>query len=378
MLSLLLVAVVGIVFLVAGRMRVQHGSSSVAESDKTESGDAESGGTAERYHDAIITTDSTSLFTINSVTGEAECFAIRQDGTVAVSASVSEEVRIAVAGWTDIVQLASTRDALFGLQARGTVSYCVRPQETDYWAETDYQQVSTWRNVKKLVVTDDDGSQIFGLKNDGTVYCAGYEGFGNSRIQDVSDWSGIVDLFGIRGIDQHLCGLREDGTLLTLNWSTFEWSGTADHISSVACGKYVWLALKEDGSVILSGVDAGIAADDIAGWSGIVQVAAGASRAAGLKADGTVVTAGFTLENPSEWRNVTDIQMDQSDNLYGIRSDGTVCCFLQETSGPVDPAVTEEISDWSNVQKLIFGRGGQVLALCRDGSLLGSMARELS
>ena len=303
---------------------------------------------------------------------DLEAYAIREDGTVAV-ANVTDSMKKELTSWKDIVELASTDDAVFGLHRDGRVSF-VRRFPPAVGESDSYREVLSWDGITKLVTAD--GYHVFGLREDGTVISAGAEWFGSQPAYDISDWTDVKLLYGTTGMESYLCGLRKDGTLLTLNWG-FEWSGAPDHLTDVACGKYVWLGLKDDGTVVLSGIDAPQISEEVRLWRDVVQVAAGASSAAGLRRDGTVVAAGFDLDNLQDWTNVASIQMDAMENLFGIREDGTVlhCCASGEGPNPVN---TEMLSAWTDVRKLVTGWGGQVLALHGDGSLTGAFADELS
>lgn len=388
LLSLVLLLAVAAVWLVMSRERsretVSGGTAPVAvtsaepaeelpeKEDSGESGTDEKLPAPETHREEPLPAGPGPRFADVLLAADLEAYAIREDGTVAV-ANVTDSMKNELTSWKKIVQLASTDDALFGLHRDGRVSCVLRFPPAD--GESDsYREVPGWNDITKLVTSD--GYHIFGLREDGSVVSAGAEWFGSSPAFDISDWTDIKQLYGVTGMESYLCGLREDGTLLNLNWS-FEWSGTPDHLTEVACGKYVWLGLEDDGTVILSGIDAPLISEEVSQWRDVVQVAAGASKAAGLLKDGTVVTAGFVLENPQDWTDVAVIQMDDTENLFGIREDGRVLHCCADGEGP-NPVNTEMLSTWTDVRKLVTGWGGQVLALRGDGSLVGVSAEELS
>ena len=313
------------------------------------------------------------------ITDEGELFAIREDGTVATN-SEDSDLRAAVSSWEEVTQLASISRALFALHQDGTVSYALRTAE--WWDNSvdPFESARDWEGITSIAAWN---YQVLGLREDGTILHAGDEEWAAMLPADLSEWSGLKELHAVQNdMGGYLLGLREDGTPLPAERSEeqsswFYWTGDPESIASLSCGDYLWMALKEDGTALCGGLDAWIIAeeDEVAGWRDLVQVAAGGSRAAGLKKDGTVVTAGFKLENPEEWSDVGSLQMDRAGNLYGIREDGTVLCSVREqASYPVD---TEEISTWTDVQQLFFNRTGQILALRRDGSLVGSGSEEL-
>ena len=309
-----------------------------------------------------------SRYTDVALAEDFEVYALCENGTVAM-ANVGRSVWKTVETWTDIVQIVSNDDAVFGLHRDGTVSCCLR-QGSMSLKEHYYQNILSWNDIRRLVT---EHSHIFGLKNDGTVVWAGPEWYGSARTFDISTWKNVKELYAVTGMESYLCGLCGDGTLLKLNWE-FDWNGRPEHITSVACGKYVWLGLKEGGTVICSGIDSNQIEDEIGQWHDIVQVAAGASKAAGLHRDGTVVTAGFALEKPEEWTNVMNIQMDENENLFSTLNDGTVRHFCSEEDE--NPVNTEMVESWTDIVKVVTGPAGQIVGLRKDGALVGIEASE--
>lgn len=93
-----------------------------------------------------------------------------------------------------------------------------------------------------------------------------------------------------------------------------------------------------------------------------VQIDAyGDDLAAGVKADGTVVTTDSSLDT-SSWEDITMVAAG-SDHVVGLKSDGTVECTGNSSACVVD--------DWTDVSEVYAG-DGITIALTSDGSFLSS------
>lgn len=205
---------------------------------------------------------------VDIVCADGYCIGLKNDGTLAVPENLPSElgqIRI----WTDIVAL-------------GAGSY-----------------------------------YLMGVRADGSVVAAGSNSFGEC---DVGDWSDVVTAEGSFGFSY---AVRTDGTLCANR------ELSASNVVDVACGNYFVAVLLRDGTVQASGSEI-TSGEDVsqwtADWTDIVAIDASDSHIVGLKADGTVVTAGPNYSgrcDVSEWRDIVQIAAGGYCTL-GLKADGTV------------------------------------------------------
>lgn len=147
----------------------------------------------------------------------------------------------------------------------------------------------------------------------------------------------------IRASARSLIGSINDfGGKLTYNYAPLE-----NDIVSVDAYEY-YAALMKDGTVCTGVVskDHGDSAYEAYGlseadsWTDIAEVAMGSSQVVGLKTDGTVVTAGFSMSDfagVDQWSDIIDV--DAGENItVGLKADGTVvtCDLAPDVSGWTD------------------------------------------
>ena len=161
-----------------------------------------------------------------------------------------------------------------------------------------------------------------------------------SNLLYASRWHDIVML---TGTDDHVVGLRSDGTVVASGWN---------HRSQC----------------------------EVADWEDVVQVAAGGYFTAGLKSDGTVVVAstkgGFT--DVYKWTNVVSICADRN-HLLALTEDDT--CLAVE----IGDDGADEVERFENVKSIYAVRKNNInasLALTYDGHLYltggwGEIAQEV-
>jgi hypothetical protein len=175
---------------------------------------------------------------------------------------------------------------------------------------------------------------VAGLRPDGTVVAAFYEGSNRYLLKDSSAWHNIV---AISWSGNNLFGLKSDGTVVATNISFG--AGKLEHIFSkwndiieISAGSGFVSGLKSDGTVISSGLDMfieGYSHDYTAytsQWHNIINISTGERHVVGLKSDGTVIAAGDNARgqcNISSWCNV--IAVYAADNYtIGLKEDGSV------------------------------------------------------
>ncbi len=149
--------------------------------------------------------------------------------------------------------------------------------------------------------------------------------------------------------------LKSDGTAIATGgdnsynqWYVYNWDWK--NIVSISAGSYRTLALRADGTVVNAGwSDRG--KYGTGKWKDIVAVAAGSVCAVGLKADGTVVATGPNYRgenNVNDWENIVAISAGL-DHTVGLKSDGTVVATGDNTFGQCD------VSNWTNIVAISAG-----------------------
>lgn len=212
-----------------------------------------------------------------------------------------------------------------------------------------------WKN---LVSVAGSNSHLVGLKADGTAVAMGL----NSRRQcDLNSWWNITqiaagDLFTV-GLTEYglvaYAGTAEKTARLAKYWK--------DVLAIDACDDHV-VGLRLDGTALSTVADAGEGCMEMRDWTHLVDIAAGSeNRAAGILVDGTLVaTQNVYNENPEAFVNLNDIVFSGS-VLYGLRADGTVAASTD--------AAQQKVADWQNIIA-IAGSGSAILGQTADGTLL--------
>ena len=263
--------------------------------------------------------------------------------------------------WHDIAQIYAWTGASLGVREDGSLTVKGNIQnygeiETDLAAELE-----SWEKIDKIVF---GMGSVLGLREDGTVLSAG----ANLEIADeVSQWRNVVD---ISAGAQHAYGVTADGKVFAVGKNDFgeelEVNDKTDIVKAIAvtCGSgnysvflnkygtasddfgwkesrireisssgWLTLGIREDGTVSGSGEDYCRLKDYLDTWADIVQALPGDTCAVGLKADGTVVTAGgietegetiYAFQKALEWTNIKLLAFDGGDVLIGVKDDGTV------------------------------------------------------
>lgn len=223
-----------------------------------------------------------------------------------------------------------------------------------------------------------------GLKQDGTVYAAGDNMYGQS---DVSDWSGVVQ---VAAGAYHSVALLNDGTVKAVGdnsqnqLNVDSWTD----IVSVAASGYDTIGLKADGTVVACGMHA----DLVSGWHGVTMVTGGAysmgclydkgymmsthtgaqldmgvvffdlavcgNVSAGILYDGTLMT---NVENAPEWTNIVSIEVS-STGIFAIDTNGKVLSYFHRESDNVDFNLPSEAVE-------IVSSGTHHVVLTKDGKV---------
>ncbi len=205
-----------------------------------------------------------------------------------------------------------------------------------------------------------------GLKSDGTVVATSY------KIDDVDEWSDIIEIGMGNFSDSPIAGLKKDGTVV--HDRTYdhdfdvvnEWSDVKD----ISVGSDNIAALTNSGEVLVAGNNEH-GACNVEDWSDldIIQVSAGGGYTAGLLEDGTVVTteligsdliAAKYLDEVNDWSDITQICAGIT-QIAGITSDGRV--VVAHTG-----EYNYDVSGWENIVKLVSGEDA-LIGITEDGKV---------
>ncbi len=203
--------------------------------------------------------------------------------------------------------------------------------------------VSAWTNIKAVSA---GVYHTVGLKEDGTVVAVGYNGYGQLN---VSAWTNIK---AIAAGMYNTVGLKEDGTVVAVGYNGYGQLNVSawTNIKAVSAGVYHTVGLKEDGTVVAVGNNV-FGQLNISAWTNIKAIAAGAYHTVGLKDDGTVVAAGyngFGQLNVSAWTNIKAIATAWY-HTVGLKDDGTVVAAGYNGYGQMN------VSAWTNIKAIAAG-----------------------
>lgn len=258
-------------------------------------------------------------------TGEHFTVGLKTDGTVVSACDKGYEEGCDVAGWENIVAISSAGDITAGLKADGTVLVSSDGSER-------VLKVLHWKEIVAISVGGssygyNDG-MVVGLKKDGTVVTTG-------NIPEISEWKDIVKIFAGRNC---LIGLKNDGAVIAaLDKDAYDRtkedvkkyilnnlsSLNSKNLSTISIDEQHVVGLKSDGTLIAIGCDAEeygiyewkdlIAVSTVHYWDGVANLRKDLTeiydfRAVAVKTDGTVIateeTNGKGENNVWGWTNI--------------------------------------------------------------------------
>jgi alpha-tubulin suppressor-like RCC1 family protein len=249
---------------------------------------------------------------------------------------------------SDVATIAANAYHTLGLKGDGTVAAA---------GYNGYGQlnVSSWTNIKAIAA---GAHHTVGLKEDGTVVAAGYNGSGELN---VSSWTNIK---AIAAGTYHTVGLKEDGTVVAAGYNGYGQLNVSSwtNIKAIAAGAYHTVGLKEDGTVVAAGYN-GYGQLNVSSWTNIKAIAAGTYHTVGLKEDGTVVTVGYNgygQLNVSSWTNIKAIATGEH-HTVGLKEDGTVVAVGYNGYDMLN------VSAWTNIKAIAAG-SYHTVGLKEDGT----------
>ena len=197
-----------------------------------------------------------------------------------------------IAKWKDIIDIDTGGNYLFAINSKGEVF--VEEWSYNIAFTPDY---SEFEDVKSIVC---GGTNLIGLKSDGTVVGKGSSTLGQT---DVSDWKSIVQ---VDSCSKHTVGLKSDGTLIATKFT--------EKPDDTAIDKEMQSRYNEYGEI------------DFKNWKDIKAVSVSESFTVGLKKNGNVVAIGdnsYGQCDISDWRDIESISTTLY-ATYGLKKDGTV------------------------------------------------------
>lgn len=239
-------------------------------------------------------------------TGEHFTVGLKANGTVVSACDKGYEEDCDVADWENIVAISSAGGITAGLKADGTVLV----------SSDGSERVLKALQWKEIVAVSVGGSSygyndgmVVGLKKDGTVVTTG-------NVPEISEWKNIVKIFAGRNC---VIGLKNDGAVIAaLDKDAYDRTkeGVKKHIlnnlnsldsknlSTISIDEQHVVGLKSDGTLIAIGCDAEeygiyewkdlIAVSTVHYWDGVANLRKDLTeiydfRAVAVKTDGTVI-----------------------------------------------------------------------------------------
>lgn len=230
-----------------------------------------------------------------------------------------------------VIQIGTIQDCTVGLKADKSV--IVLKQYTD----NIVFDFSSWTNVKQLTSFD---NHILGLKEDGTVLMFGKNLQGECN---VSDWT---DIQSLHSSFEHTVGIKNNGTAVATGRNDFGQCNVSGwkNIKTALAGAEHTVGLKKDGTVVAIGRN-DFGQCNVSNWKDISKISVGANHTIGLKEDGTVVATGdneFGQCNVSGWNNLKKVIACDVYTL-GLKKDGTVVATGRNDFGRCN------VSDWKDI-----------------------------
>ena len=167
-------------------------------------------------------------------------------------------------------------------------------------------------------------------------------------------------------------GVKSDGTVVAVGRNI---PGQCDvagwtEIDKVAAGAWHTVGLKDDGTVVAVGWNA-LGQCNVLGWRNIIQVAAGVGHTVGLEDDNTVVAVGRSLEgqcNVSGWTDIDQVAAGGA-HTVGLKSDGTVVAVGSNERGQCN------VGGWTDIIQVAAGTSHTV-GLKDDGTVVAVVVED--
>ena len=263
-------------------------------------------------------------------------FGLRTNGTVvAAIKEINSIVWNNVISWSDIIAISSGR---YGYDIVGLISDGTAVAGHNY---NNTCNVSGWRDI---IAVSMGTSHAVGLRSDGTVVATGENKAGQCNV------SGWRDIVAISAGDSHTVGLRSDGTVVAVGDKCYNRCRVSGwrNIIAISAGYDCTIGLKLDGTVVAAGSKWSI--EGLSEWRDIVAISAssgvGYDQIVGLKSDGTVVSTRSDF-NIADWSDIVAVTAG-AHSIIGLNSKGKVVVALDDLA---DPSL-RKITSWSNLMPI--------------------------
>ena len=140
--------------------------------------------------------------------------------------------------------------------------------------------------------------------------------------------------------------------------------------NSIVSNDRVVYGLKADGTVVAAGWG-GVLKDNVSGWHNIVAITTSGFHTVGLKSDGTVAAVGNNYDGEcdvTEWKDIVAIAVEFKYTV-GLKADGTVVAVGRKDD---DGQAQFNVSDWRRITAIAAGRYHTV-GLRSDGTVTARM-----
>ncbi len=215
-----------------------------------------------------------------------------------------------------------------------------------------------------IIAIDCGSDWSLGVKSDGTVVSAGYNG--SDDIKNISNVKGWSDIVSARGGGLHSIGLKSNGTVVATGYTKYGQCdvGSWNNIIAIAAGSNHSVGLRADGTVVATGENH-YGQCDTASWKNIIAIAAGDYCTVGLQSDGTVVVVGNLKDQDyKQWRDIVGIDASHY-IIVGLKADGTVVkCIDRDQS-------IKATDEWKDIVAVKAGEG-HIVGLTKDGRVLAA------
>ena len=229
-----------------------------------------------------------------------------------------------------------------------------------YEAPQRYRQAA----IHKIAV---DGSFYLRVCPDGTVSIdsrlAGYQMGVNDEIKT---WRNVVSISSDTGSwdRSNVVGLCRDGTIVAVGTHSRDVKTWKNMVAAEVCYGNI-VGLRADGTVLTAGLPAD-KANRVKNWKNIVAVAAGSEGVVGLREDGSVVSTydSGLLKEINQWEDIIAISVRYR-RAVGLRRDGTVVVPCAHEN------IFSETKGWRNIVA-VSASANNIVGLRRDGTVVAA------
>lgn len=237
---------------------------------------------------------------------------LKADGTVE-AVGQNANGRCNVGEWKNIIAIDAGGTHTVGLKSDGTV---VAAGDNTY-GQCD---VEKWENIIAIAA---GGWHTVGLKSDGTVVATGKNNYPELAVRYRRDQiikghklsehkpcnvGGWKDIIAITAGASHTVGLKSDGTVVAAGFNGYTQCETQkwEDVVAVSAGDYLTMALNADGTVRVIGWNS-YKECSVSDMKDITAIAAGFWHTVAIKSDGTAIARGNNRYGQCEvedWRNI--------------------------------------------------------------------------